>query len=902
VTVETGTRIGRYTLGRRLGAGGMGEVFQAHDTVLGREVAVKVVLSMWAANIDQLRRFEQEARAAAALNHPGVLSVYDVGVQDNHPYLVTELLDGVTLRERLSTGPLPPEIAIRYGVDVLHALAAAHEKGIVHRDIKPENLFVTSKDTIKILDFGLAKLTLPLDTSASLMDMTNAGTLPQAVLGTLGYMAPEQARAQSVDHRADIFSFGCVLFEMLEGRRPFGGSTAADMMSAILRDPTPRLADSAERPVNSALEQTVQRCLEKNPAARFQSASDLAFTLSNLASERGYAATQETQRLEIPPSPRKKSWQPRAAVVGALTLVAAVAAGFGISRLTARTPTPDVVEFVVPPPAGDQSFAPMPLPGLNPTAPEGSVSPDGRTLAFVGAGPSGLRRLWVRTLDTSAAHAIAGTDDVNSWPFWSPDSRSLVFGANRILWKLDLGSERMERLCALPAEAPAIPFITGAWRDDVVVFSVGAAGLFRVAATGGRPEPLTKIDTGRGDNYHSWPQVLPGGHVMFFIRTNDMQTTGVYASRLDGSEIKAILPSTSRAVYASGYLLWTTEDRLVAQTFDAGTLRLSGQPVTVVPSVYQGAGRTAAFWASETGTLLYATGGSPQRQFRWIGRAGNVLEDIGPADFYASFDLSADAKQVVAEVRREPRSTLVMLDTVRKVLTTLTVGELNDTDPRFGPGGDVAFARNSGDIPGVFRVHAGGGSPSVLMPRGKLPVLWLEDWSAANGSVVYHSAADRDAWLLLSSDAPPRRLTQARRESVEQVQLSPDQRWIAYNNADSGRSEVYVSPVSADGRRWQVSDAGGVQGIWRNDGRELYYLGLDGGLYAVDIAGSADTIEASRPRLLFRTELPVISAVVEQYRATGDGQKFLFCLPLTSVQRDPLRVVLNWPARLAQSH
>ena len=906
-TLVTGTLIGRYAIGPLLGAGGMGEVYRAHDQQLDRDVAIKVLPAIFSADADAVHRLEQEARATAALNYPGVLAIYDAGVHEGRSYLVSELLNGVTLRERLNSERSSVEAAVKYATEVAQALAVAHAKGIVHRDIKPENLFITTGDSVKILDFGLAKVSQTSKSGQSLADMTFAGTLPNMVLGTLGYMAPEQARGLPVDHRIDIFALGCVIFEMLAGRGPFARATPADAITAILTDPPPSIVDEPARTIPPALRLIASRCVEKDPAARFQSASDLAFALGSLSlgaetrPPQQPAATTTTTVLVAPPSQPRKYRHLAAAAVGFLALAAAAGAWVAATRMRPVQASP--IEFLVPPPTADDTFAANPLPGLDPTAPLVSVSPDGQTIAFVATDPAASRKLWLRSLDTGLPRSVDGTDGASSWPFWSPDSRFLAYAAKGALWKLDVAGKTIERLCNLPDVGAVVPFVTGSWNDGVVVFSIGPTGLYRVSAAGGRAEPLTVLDKARGDNYHSWPQLLPGGRLLAFVRTADAKTTGLYAGRLDAPALTAVMATSSRALLADDHLLWTIDDRLVAQPFDAAAMKLSGAPATVVPTVFQGAGRTAAFWASDTGTLVYAAGDAgSRRRFRWRSRAGVALGDVGNPGNYASFDLSPDGSQVVVEVRRdgsEPRSTLALLDTSRMVMTSLTTGELSDTDPRFGPDGAIAFARNSGDTPGVVRVSGAGAEPAVMRPRGRAPVIWLEDWAARSGGVIYRTALDPDGWQD-TGDGTARRLTHAR-EPVEQIQLSPDARWIAYNNADSGRPEIYASST-AGGERWQISNAGGVQAIWRGDGRELYYLGLDGGIYAVAIGTKGNVLEPSRPVLLFRSRLQVISAVVEQYRVTSDGSRFLFCLPLTSVQEEPLRVVLNWKERLASRH
>ena len=880
----------------------MGEVYAARDSRLSRVVAIKVILASFADDPERLHRFEQEARAAAALNHPGVLAVYDIGRHEGAPYLVTELLEGVTLRKKLETERLAVRKAIDYATQVAQALATAHEKGIVHRDLKPDNLFVTAKDRVKILDFGLAKLVAPVDPDHTYVDIT--GTLHNAVVGTIGYMSPEQARGQAADHRSDIFAFGCVLFEMLQARRAFERDTAVDTLSAILSDPPPVLTSSPDRPLPPSLDDIVRRCLEKDPAARFQSASDLGFALTSLTHGSDTTAhvvqpSEHTRDAPAKPRPGTREWMRMAGIAAAVA--AAGALGLLAGRAWHPRPPPAIAEFLVPPPGADLSFAAMPLPGLAPTAPQAGLSRDGRLLAFVAADSRGARQLWIRSLDAGVPRVVARSDGVSSWPFWSPDSRVVVFAAHGALMKHDVGSGTTERFVRLPDEAPAVPFVTGAWSDaGAILFSIGGGtGIYRIPASGGTAAPITKLDATRGDHYHSWPQPLPDGRMLFFVRTNEASSTGMYVAGADGGQITLALASASRAVYASEHLVWAMEERLVAQPFETGSARLTGEAVTLVPTVYQGAGRTPAFWVSDS-TLVYSVGGSREREFRWFDRNGTALQTVGPPGLYGGFDLSGDGSRIAIEVMKDgptTRSTISTLDVARGVLTPITQGELNDNDPRLGPAGRVAFARNTGDAPGIVEVDEGASTARVLFPRGPRPVIWLEDWRADGQSLIYRSGADRDVWQVTAGNPEPSRLTQAR-AALEQVQLSPDSRWIAYNTAESGESEVFVSSVAAGGKRWQLSAGAGVQPIWRNDGRELYYLGLDAGLYVVDIVPAGDQIAPSPPRLLFRTPLPVISAVVEQYRTTADAGRFLFCLPISSPQREPLRMLLNWPVKL----
>jgi Tol biopolymer transport system component len=624
----------------------------------------------------------------------------------------------------------------------------------------------------------------------------------------------------------------------------------------------------------------VHRCLAKDPVGRFQSASDLSFALSSvsISSDIRLPASETPFTPERPP---RRRWL-LAAAAGAAAVTLGALIGWALARARQPTAVPMLTEFLVPTPTGDHVFASLPLPGLLPTAPQVGLSPDGRWLAFVSTDTTGSRSLWIRAVNNSRPRAVEGTEAVTSWPFWSHDSRHVVIAARQALIKVDVTTGTTERLCALPEQAPAVPFVTGTSNaEGTILFSVGGrAGLYRVSASGGRAEAVTTLDTARGDQYHSWPQFVSNDRFLLFVRTDDVKTNGVYAGSLGSPEITLVMANPTRAVYSAGHLLWSMENRLVAQPFDASRLQLTGQSATVVPSVFEGAGRTAAFWASSTDVIAYAAGDTRERQFRWFDRTGGSLGVVGPPGLYVTFDLSPDSSRVVAEVTKERStfSTLMTFDVARGVLAPLTLGNQHDSDPRFGPDGDVVFARNTEDGPGIVRVNPTAPAPSIIFPRAALPVVWVEDWATDGSSVVFRSGASPDAFQIATGSSEPTRLTRAR-EPIEQVQFSPNGRLITYSTAESGQQEVFVAPVPFTGERWQISVAGGVQPTWRKDGRELYYLGLDGGLYAVEIRIDQQRLQAGRPERLFSTTLPVISAVVEQYRPTEDGQRFLFCLP-----------------------
>jgi hypothetical protein len=540
----------------------MGEVYRAHDARLGREVAIKVLPVDSAADADRLRRFEQEAKAAGAINHPNLVAVFDAGQHEGDPYVVFELLDGLTLRQRLGRGPLPIRKAMDFAVQIAQGLAAAHEKGIVHRDLKPENLFVTRDGRVKILDFGLAKLRPVLDEHAPREEGLPASTAtgPSVVLGTVGYISPEQVRGDPADHRSDIFSFGAVLYEMLSGRRPFARETSPEAMTAILREDPPELSGPDIPP---GLERVVRRCLEKRPEERYQSARDIGFALE---------AASGARSIERP----RGLLGPIAAALAAGALIGGLVAwrlrSPGATHAAAAT---GVTRFTWSVPAGmELDSAP-------------AVSPDSRSIAFTATDGSGSR-LFVRVLDRLEALVIAGTEGAKQ-PFWSPDSQSLGYFANGSLMRVALASGAAPvRICDAP-EARG-----GTWsRSGVIVFAPALIhfGLARVSAGGGEAEPATLLDVSQGENSHRWPAFLPDGvHFLYFVRSSVDARRGVYLGRVDRPASppgSPLFQSEAEAVYAplsgrdAGVLLSVAKDRIAARPFDAARLALAGDPQMV---------------------------------------------------------------------------------------------------------------------------------------------------------------------------------------------------------------------------------------------------------------------------------------------------------------------------------
>src|SRR5213593_2386928 len=490
--------ISQYKVLSLLGEGGMGEVYRARDTKLGRDVAIKVLPAAFSADAERLRRFEQEAQAAGALNHPNILVIFHIGTHEGAPYIVSELLQGQTLRQRISGTTLPQRKTIDYALQVAHGLAAAHEKGIVHRDLKPDNLFITNDGRVKILDFGLAKLTGAGNTELSQTSIPTrrVDTDPGKVMGTVGYMSPEQVKGRAVDHRSDIFSFGAILYEMLSGRRAFHGESAAETMSAILKEDPPDLSETNQR-ISPALERLVNHCLEKNPEERFHSASDLAFAIEALSGT--VSGSGKTITMAMPTIRSRTRERLIWIAATAVLLISAIGLAFAYFR---RVPQEaHTMRFFISP--TEQASFSVP-----------AISPDGRRLAISVRDSSGKSLLWLRSLDSLTMQPLPGTDSA-AFPFWSPDSHFIGFFAGGKLKKIDVSGGPPQTLCDTSTGGGA------SWnREGVIIFTPDISNrLYRVSASGGVPTPVTTLDESHQETSHKFPQFLPDGkHFLYLIQ------------------------------------------------------------------------------------------------------------------------------------------------------------------------------------------------------------------------------------------------------------------------------------------------------------------------------------------------------------------------------------------------
>jgi Tol biopolymer transport system component len=884
MTISSGSKLGRYEIRSKIGEGGMGEVYLARDTQLGRDVAVKVLPSTYSDDAERLHRFEQEACAASALNHPNILSIYDVGAHDGSPYVVAELLQGQTLRQRISGTPLAQKRAIDYALQIAHGLAAAHEKGIVHRDLKPDNLFITNDGRVKILDFGLAKLTGAGNTELSQTSIPTrrVDTDPGKVMGTVGYMSPEQLKGRAVDHRSDIFSFGAILYEMLSGRRAFHGESAAETMSAILKEDPPDVSETNQR-ISPALERLVNHCLEKNPESRFHSASDLAFALEALSGSGAVPSATTTARSFTDSGFRMREWLPWALAAFCLLLAGIIAWTYFHRQ---RTDAIEVMRFVIAMPEKAQIVGPP------------TISPDGRFVVFRLNTNDGKELLWMRAVRSLEARPLVGTDGA-AQPFWSPDSRSLGFFANGQLKRIDVSSGALQTICDAPSNW------SGAWgREGTIVFSRGvASGLYRVPASGGAPVQLTTVDPSNNEIEHIWPYFLPDGrHFVFLVRNAQPENSAIYVGTLDSKNTTRLLQVHSSMAYAPpGYLLFVRENTLMAQGFDADTLELKGDAFPVAEQTVRNpiTGR-AMFSVSETGVLLLRPGDINSTQLIWFDRTGKQLGALTPPGAYNAPALSPDEKEVAVTRSGD----IWLIDLERGTQIRLTADPANDSYSSWSPSGDrVLFLSTRNGATGIYQKTLNGTSPEE--PLVSSPELkYNPQWSPDGQSIIYSQTNPKtnlDLYLLsLGGERKPTSLLQT--TFIEgQARFSPTGRWIAYMSNETGQFQVYVESFPATGAKLAISIGGGSQPQWRADEKELYYYTPDRKLMAVEVNGDGPTFKVGEARPLFEIRVFAIDQSFPgngYYSVTHDGKRFLVSSVPEAPERQQINVVVNWMADL----
>jgi Tol biopolymer transport system component/predicted Ser/Thr protein kinase len=865
--LQPGQSLGPYRIESFIAAGGMGQVYRATDTRLNRGVAIKVCAGRFS------ERFAREATVIASLNHPHICHLYDVGPQ----YLVMEFVEGTPLR-----GPLPLQQAMEYAGQILDALDAAHRKGVTHRDLKPANILIT-RQGIKLLDFGLAKQSGPLQET----DVTRALTQQGEIVGTLQYMPPEQLQGKEADARSDLFSFGCVLYEMLSGKRAFEGQSAASVIAAVLeREPAP--LDLAP-----PLERVIRTCLAKDPEQRFQNARDLKRDLA-------WAAEQAPVRA----APESRRWW-----VGGAAAVVLLAALGGIWTFNFRQPAPDdrLLRLQLDPPPGGRFI----LGGSRTGDP--AISPDGKLVVY-GAAVNGTSGLWLRPLDGSAARLLPGTADARQ-PFWSPDSRSIGFSIGGRLRRVNLDG-------GTPVDIDnTLRTLRGAsWGSDGSILlsrvetrsaSVSMYSIFRISDAGGTPSLLTAPDLSRGEMGYRWPQVLPEGRFLFCVEAARPEDSGAYAAPLSKPGDRTKLVTTeSKVIYApgaggKGYLLWMRGGAIVAQEFDPIKLRVSGEPREVAPALNGTLQGEMHVTASATGLLIHSAA-EDLTQLAWWSREGRPLKEVGePVDGITMFRLSPDERHIAVQRPAGEVHDLWLVDAERGVTTRLTAGRALSTQPVWSPDGRTILFTHLGSTVILRKPANGIGEEEVLIQRPTAPLPY--DWSRDGRWVLTRETSPDtkyDIWKLpvtpdgrMREGVTPAPYLRTRfNEGQARFSPEPSPRWVAYLSDESGRGEVYIDAFPEPRGKKRISTSGGQYPKWGADGRELFYVSPENKLMAVSLKPGADTLEPSAPRELF--PLPLRStAAGATYEPSRDGQRFLVLTSPEATQQS-LNVIVNWPALL----
>lgn len=922
--------IGPYKVRACLGKGGMGEVYLATDPRLNRNVAIKLLPPEFADDGERLQRFEQEARAASALNHPNIITIHEIGAAGGHRYIVTEHIEGKTLRDRLEElrdKGMPQEEALEFGVQIARALQAAHEAGIVHRDIKPENIMVRKDGLVKVLDFGLAKVSRAHSLAGATLESLN--TRLGIVMGTAAYMSPEQARGESVDHRTDIFSFGVILYEMIEGKRPFEGDTAIDVVAAILTS-RPAPLGAAKSGTSAGLQRVVDRCLEKKPEKRFQSAGDLAFSLENLHSPSpqradGGIAAQAPESGEIR-RPLSRNRRAALCVAGAAVVILGL---LGWTRnlwypLIEGKPSAGFT-FDLPAKWSYQSFE----------AP--AVSPDGKYVvfsAFPNSSEAGLEPvIWLRSMASDRAEPLSGTAGGLS-PFWSPDSHTVAFWANGQLRTISISGGSAATICdSTLAPAPRDPrtpqsparqgqngLILGANRQGTwaargtILISVGPR-LGQVAATGGQAVALGPFAA--DEISQSNPRFLPDGdHFLYYARNADSGNDGIYIASLSvPGERKLLLPSVGYAACVpSGYLLYVVENTLMAQPFDMKQLALTGQAVRIADGVVNYAGSPlqvpfAAFTASDNGVLAWHVRGNEvvaaqdTVELTWFDRAGRRLGTVGEPSGYSGPALSPDETRL-AVARMDPKTNtrdIWLMNLSGGAHTRLTLDPADDMNPVWTPDGKwVIFSSARSGHRNIYR-KAADGTGDVEPLLESMESMYVETLSPDGRFLIFNSRAS-DAQppdlAVLSLDAGQKRtLFESSAFREDHARFAPNGKWVAFRSGETSDSDIFVQAFGAGGEGkgsvLRITNDGGRQPEWRGDGKEIFYIKGKNTLMAMDVNTDGLAFSFGVPRPLFSVGLEADERR-NRFVVTRDGQRFLVCALAAGTSNSAVQVRLNW--------
>jgi eukaryotic-like serine/threonine-protein kinase len=892
MSLAPGVRLGPYEIVGPLGAGGMGEVYRARDTRLNRDVAIKILPALFANDVDRLARFTREAQLLASLNHPHIATIHGLEEAAGVRALVLELVDGPTLADRIAEGPIPLNEALRIARQIAEALEAAHAQGVIHRDLKPANVKLTSDGIVKVLDFGLAKAVAselaPGNPSIFPTITSPAMTAGGVILGTAAYMSPEQARGKPVDRRTDVWAFGCVLFEMLTGKRAFEGEDVSDTLAAILRGEPDWTAFPADVP--PYIKSIVRRCLEKDQKQRIPDVSVARYLIDEGP---GWVPSTTQQ-------PRRMYWP--LAVMGIVTLAAIALAVFfyGSRGVVPSLGESRVNRFTLPAPDGWRYYS-----GRTNWL---SISPDGTMVVFNAASSSsGRSSLWIRRLDSSENHLLPGTDDAIG-PFWSPDSRFLGFAAHGKLRKMEVAGGSAQSIADVGTN------LGSAWGPDgTIIFSGGnESGLYRVSAGGGNAVPVTSIDSANGEYRHGWPSFLPDGrHFIFLARTREPEKAGVYLASLDSKETKKLISADSSVTYVSGHLLFVRESTLMAQPFDLKALSVTGDAQPLAEKVdYSRLVGAGGFAVSQNGTLVYSTEGVTgpptliSTQLLWISRTGKQLSVAAPSGLYGHPVLSPDQISLAFDRAQSGSNDVWITEFRRQITSRFTFQPPNNNVPIWSPDGrTIVFASSrNGQLDLFQRPSNASGPDTLLLKLSALPIVFPSDWSSDGRYIAYYRTDPKtqlDVWILpMFGDRKPYPFLNGDFNESE-AQFSQDGKWVAYMSDESSSPQIYVQSFPTLTGKWQVSTAGGTQPRWRRDGKELFYVSSEGKLMAVAV-NTGPTFQLDSPKPLFEINVQN-STQRQEYAVSPDGQSFLVnavSIGPSTPPSPPLNLILNWPALL----
>ena len=880
--LTAGTKLGPYEVLSPLGAGGMGEVYRARDTRLGRYVAIKVLPQHLRENAEVHARFEREARTISSLNHPHICTLHDVGREGDVEYLVMELIDGETLAQRIAKGPLPVAEALKLGVQIADALDRAHRAGIVHRDFKPGNVMLT-RSGAKLMDFGLARPTGMAGpgsgSGVSIPHLTQSPTVASpltaegAIVGTFLYMSPEQLEGKETDVRSDLWALGCVLYEMVTGRRAFEGKSQASLIGSIMGTEPPPIATLAPM-TPPALEALVRGLLAKDPEERIQTAHDVKLQLTWLAqagSQSGVAAPVVARR--------RSRREPIAWGAAALAVAAAAFFAWRTGAGDAGGATADAIRFTIPVPPSVSSMS-MPR-----------VSPDGRVVALSAQDSAGRTMVWVRPLNSLASNALPGTEGAAA-PFWSPDSRYLGFVAGGKLKKIAISGGPATVICDAPSGSD------GSWgKGDVILFDGGGSDpILRVSAAGGVAS--TAIP---GDSVAQvgWPAFLPDGKHFFFSRIGNSGTSEIATASLGDTAFRRLEITGSRVEYSpDGYLMFARDRTLMAQRFNAGSMKLEGEPFPVAEDLPVANNALANFTVSRNGVLVYRSTGEVKNRLVWLDRTGRELSEVAPAADFRGPALSPGGDRVAIRLREANSENLDLwvMDLSRGTSTRFTFDPKQDGNPAWSPDGSrIAWTTAVGDSDAIaIKSSTGMGQSQVIAKIGGASAVL--DWSRDGRYLLYQYLTPTnamDVFAVPASGEGPSETVVSSPFRDTRARFSPDGRWIVYESNESGRAEVYVVPFRGTSGKWQVSTRGGSDPFWSRDGREIFYLSPDRQLMAVPVT-SGESFVPGTPQPLFRVQ--VESGLRRNvYDVSPDGQRFLFLLTAGEAST-PMTVVVNWRA------